>query len=67
MKFLKNFIFKVICFLKMCAIFLVHNFGRSDDAYFPWMHTWFDAQLDQKILDGIYCCYSDDDDPSKLA
>ena len=53
MKFLKNFIFKVICFLKMCAIFLVHNFGRSDDAYFPWMHTWFDAQLDQKILDGI--------------
>ena len=20
------------------------------------MHTWFDAQLDQKILDGICCC-----------
>ena len=20
------------------------------------MHTWFDAQLDQKILDGIYAC-----------
>ena len=21
------------------------------------MHTWFDAQLDQKSLDGIYCQY----------
>ena len=21
------------------------------------MHTWFDAQLDQKILDGIYCAW----------
>ena len=40
---------------------VVHNFGRSDDdmiywknAYFQYMQTWFDAQLDQKILDGIY-------------
>ena len=36
---------------------VVHNFGRSDNdknAYFQYMHTWFDAQLDQKILDGIY-------------
>jgi hypothetical protein len=26
-------IFKVLCFLKMCPIFVssVHNFGRSDD------------------------------------
>ena len=29
---------------------VVHNFGRSDD----YMQRWFDAQLDQKILDGIY-------------
>ena len=44
------------------AIFekVVHNFGRSDDdmiywknAYFQYMLTWFDAQLDQKILDGL--------------
>ena len=40
---------------------VVHNFGRSGDdmiywenAYFQYMQTWFDAQLDQKILDGIY-------------
>ena len=40
---------------------VVHKFGRSDDdmilwknAYFHYMQTWFDAQLDQKILDGIY-------------
>ena len=39
---------------------VVHNFGRSDDdmiqcknGYFQYMHTQFDAQLDQKILDGI--------------
>ena len=39
---------------------VVHNFGRSDDdmikrknAYFQYMQTWFDAQLDQKIMDGI--------------
>ena len=39
---------------------VVHNFGRSDDdmiywknAYFQYMQTWFNAQLDQKILDGI--------------
>ena len=40
---------------------IVLNFGRSDDdminseknAYFQYMHTWFDAQLDQKILDGL--------------
>ena len=39
---------------------VVHNFSRSDDdiiswkiAYFQYMQTWFDAQLDQKILDGI--------------
>ena len=41
---------------------VVHNFGRSDDdiiqgknAYFPYIDadTWFDPQLDQKILDGI--------------
>ena len=31
---------------------VVHNFGRSDDAYFQYMQTWFDAQLVQKILDG---------------
>ena len=37
-----------------------HNFCRSDDdmiqwknAYFQYMHMWFAAQLDQKILDGI--------------
>ena len=23
------------------------------NAYFQYMQTWFDAQLDQKILDGI--------------
>ena len=41
---------------------VVHNFGRSDEdmiqcinAYFQYVQTWFDAQLDQKILDGIYC------------
>ena len=41
----------------MCPIFVssVLNFGRSDDAYFPQMHMWFDAQLDQKILDGLQC------------
>ena len=22
------------------------------------MYMWFDAQLDQKILDGIYCLYT---------
>ena len=40
---------------------VVHNFGRSDDdmilwknAYFQYMQKWFDAQLDQKILDVIY-------------
>ena len=39
---------------------VVHKFGRSDDdmilwknAYFHYMQTWFDAQLDQKILDSI--------------
>ena len=39
---------------------VVYNFGRSDDdmiylknVYFQNMHKWFDAQLDQKILDGI--------------
>ena len=31
---------------------VVHNFGRSD-VYFQYMQTWVDAQLDQKILDGI--------------
>jgi len=38
----------------------VHDFGSSDDdmiwwknAYLKYMQTWFDAQLDQKILDGI--------------
>ena len=41
------------------AIFeeVVHNFGRSDndiiDAYFQCMHKWFDAQLDQKVLNGL--------------
>ena len=36
-----------------------HNFGRFDDdmiqwknSYFLHTHTWFDAQLEQKILDG---------------
>ena len=40
---------------------VVHNLGRSDDdmisrknVYFQYIQTWFDAQLDQKILDGIY-------------
>ena len=39
-----------------------HNFGRFDDdmiqwknSYFLHTHTWFDAQLDQKILDGLSC------------
>ena len=39
---------------------VVHNFGRSDNdiilqknAYFQYMQTWFDAQLDQKTLNGI--------------
>jgi hypothetical protein len=39
---------------------VVHNFCRSDDdmilwknAYFQYVQTWFDAQFDQKILDGI--------------
>ena len=39
---------------------VVHNFGRSDDdmiywknAYFQYMQMRYDAQLDQKILDGI--------------
>ena len=39
---------------------VVHNFDRSDydmiqqkNAYFQYMQTWFDVQLDQKILDGI--------------
>ena len=39
----------------------VHDFGRSDDdmilwknAYFQYMQTWFEAQLDKKILEGIY-------------
>ena len=40
---------------------VLYNFGRSDDndmilwknASFQYMHTWFDAQLDQKILDGL--------------
>ena len=39
---------------------VVHNFGRSDDdmiywknAFFQYMQMWFDAQLDQKILDSI--------------
>ena len=49
----------------MCSIFVgsVHDFGRSDDdivkcknADFPTcIRTWFDAQLDQKILDGLSC------------
>ena len=25
------------------------------------MHLWFDAQLDQKILDGLYCPHGLDD------
>ena len=31
--FLKTLIFKVLCFLKMCVVFVVsvHNFGRSDN------------------------------------
>ena len=35
------------------AIFekVVHNFGRSDNDMI--MHKWFDAQLDQKVLDGM--------------
>ena len=39
----------------------VHNFSRSDNdtilwqkAYFKYTPTWFDAQLDQKILNGNY-------------
>ena len=46
MKFL---IFKVFYFLKMCPFFVssVHNFSWSDSV------SWFDAQLDQKIYDGI--------------
>ena len=44
------------------AIFeeVVHNFVMSDNdmiysknAYFQYMHKWFDAQLDQKILEGL--------------
>ena len=27
-------------------------FGEKN-AYFQYMHKWFDAQLDQKILEGI--------------
>ena len=30
------------------------NSAHLEILYFPLMHTWFDAQLDQKILDGIY-------------
>ena len=40
---------------------VVHNIGRSDgdmiywkNAYFQYMQTWFDAQLNQKIVDCIY-------------
>ena len=59
---LKFLIFNVLCFLKMSPIFVasVHNFGSSDDDIIQWMmkciflmDTWFDALLDQKILDGI--------------
>ena len=39
---------------------VVHNFARSDEdmiywknAYFHYTHTWFHAQLTQKILDGL--------------
>ena len=39
---------------------VVHNFGKSDgdiiqpkNACLQQMHTWFHAQLDQKICDGL--------------
>ena len=40
---------------------VVHSFGKSDEviiqqknAYFQQIHEWFDAQLSQKILNGLY-------------
>ena len=38
---------------------VVYNFGRSGwydlvkNAYFSYKYTWFDAKLDQKILNGL--------------
>ena len=30
------------------------------------MHTWFHVQLDQKILDGLYCAGGDGDSPNQV-
>ena len=35
------------------------------DAKVPTTHMWFDAQLDQRILDGIYCVNSPLEKPSE--
>ena len=50
---MRTLIFKAICLLKMCPIFVgsVHNAGRSDN-YMSisnyCISTWFDAHVDQK-------------------
>ena len=53
----------------MCPILVssVHNFGRSDDDIIQWKNAylpWFDAQLDQQILDGIYTRFPSDQNSS---
>ena len=39
---MKNWIFKKLYFLKLCPIFVgtFDNFGKSEDAYFHYMHTF---------------------------
>ena len=66
---MKTLIFKVVYLLKMCPILVssVHNFGRSDDDIIQWKNAyfpWFDAQLDQQILDGIYTRFPSDQNSS---
>ena len=34
-------------------VYVVKSQPLVSNAYFQYMHTWFDAQLDQKILDGL--------------
>ena len=38
-----------------------NNFGRWHDlvksVHFQYVHTWFDAQFDQQILDSLYYVY----------
>ena len=46
-------ILKTLSELFIILVGLTMSWFSEKNAYFQYMQTWFDAQLDQKILDGI--------------